>query len=76
MKERLRGCILKVRDTGTTRKGALLDLVLTNEEEFVSNVKLKGSLGCSDHEMMEFRILRASKRVHSMLAAGLQESRL
>ncbi|PKU32030.1 rna-directed dna polymerase from mobile element hypothetical protein [Limosa lapponica baueri] len=34
-----------------TRKGAMLDLILTNKEGLVGNVKLKGSLGCSDHEM-------------------------
>jgi len=31
-------------------------------------MKLKGSLGCSDHRMVEFKILRASKRMHSKLA--------
>ena len=50
------------------RKGAMLDFVLTNEEGLVSNVKLKGSLGCSDHKMVEFKILRVSKRVCSKLA--------
>ncbi|KAF1441782.1 hypothetical protein FQV07_0011647, partial [Pygoscelis papua] len=39
-----------------TRRGAVLDLVLTNKEGLVGNVKLKGSLGCSDHEMVEFKI--------------------
>ncbi|XP_009697831.1 PREDICTED: sentrin-specific protease 7-like, partial [Cariama cristata] len=34
-----------------TRRGAMLDLVLTNKEGLVGNVKLKGNLGCSDHEM-------------------------
>jgi len=34
-----------------TRKCAMLDLVLTKEEGLVSNVKLKGSLGCSDHQV-------------------------
>jgi len=34
----------------------------------VGNVKLKGSLGCSDHEMVEFKILTAARRVHSKLA--------
>ena len=47
----------------------MLDLVLTNKEWLVSNVKLKGSLGCHNHEMVEFKILRVSKRVHSKLAA-------
>ena len=35
----------------------------------MSNVKLKGSLGCSDHEIAELMILRAPKSVHSRLAA-------
>jgi len=40
-----------------TRRGMLLDLVLTNKERLVEDVKVGGSLGCSDHEMVEFRIL-------------------
>jgi len=51
------------------RKGAMLDLVLTNKEGLVGNVRLKGSLGCSDHEMVEFKILRAARRVHSKLTS-------
>ncbi|GAB0203559.1 hypothetical protein GRJ2_002821500 [Grus japonensis] len=50
-----------------TRRGAMLDLVLTNKEGLVGDIKLKGSLGCSDHEMVEFRILRAVRRAHSKL---------
>ncbi|GAB0207314.1 hypothetical protein GRJ2_003197000 [Grus japonensis] len=50
-----------------TRRGAMLDLVLTNKEGLVGDVKLKDSLGCSDHEMVEFRILRAARRAHSKL---------
>ncbi|KAK4827448.1 hypothetical protein QYF61_018169 [Mycteria americana] len=34
------------------RRGALLDLIFTNEEGLVEGVKVKGSLGCSDHEML------------------------
>ncbi|GAB0202710.1 hypothetical protein GRJ2_002736600 [Grus japonensis] len=45
----------------------MLDLVLTNKEGLVGDVKLKGSLGCSDHEMVEFRILRAARRALSKL---------
>ncbi|PKU44186.1 protein scribble hypothetical protein [Limosa lapponica baueri] len=47
------------------RRAAMLDL--TTKEGLVGNVKLKGSLGCSDHEMVEFEILRAVKRAHSKL---------
>ncbi|GAB0207625.1 hypothetical protein GRJ2_003228200 [Grus japonensis] len=45
----------------------MLDLVLTNKEGLVGDVKLKGSLGCSDHEMVEFKILRAARRARSKL---------
>ncbi|GAB0177064.1 voltage-dependent L-type calcium channel subunit alpha-1C [Grus japonensis] len=50
-----------------TRRGAMLDLILTNKKGLVGDVKLKGSLGCSDHEMVEFKILRAARRAHSEL---------
>ncbi|GAB0182026.1 hypothetical protein GRJ2_000667900 [Grus japonensis] len=50
-----------------TRRGAMLDLVLINKEGLVGNAKLKGSLSCSDHEMVEFQILRAVRRAHSKL---------
>lgn len=40
-----------------TSKGAVPNLALTNKEELV-NVKLKGSLGCSDHEEVDFKDLR------------------
>ncbi|GAB0192671.1 hypothetical protein GRJ2_001732400 [Grus japonensis] len=50
-----------------TRRGAVLDLVVTNKEGLVGNVKLKGSLGCSDHEMVELKILRAVRRADSKL---------
>ncbi|GAB0188023.1 cAMP-dependent protein kinase inhibitor alpha [Grus japonensis] len=45
----------------------MLDLVLTHKEGLVGNVKLKGGLGCSDHEMVEFKIPRAVRRAHSKL---------
>ncbi|PKU28388.1 dtw domain-containing protein 2 [Limosa lapponica baueri] len=49
------------------RRGAVLDLVLTNKEGLVGNAKPKGSLSCSDHEMVEFKILKAARRAHSNL---------
>ena len=51
----------------STKSDAIRDLVLTNKEGLVGNVKLKGSLGCSDHEMVAFKILKAVRRVHSKL---------
>jgi len=35
------------------RKGTLLDLVLTNMEGLVEDVKVKGRLGCSDESYQE-----------------------
>ena len=46
----------------------MLDLVLTNKEGLVGSVKLKGSLGCSDHGMVGFKIFRAVRRVQSKLS--------
>ena len=40
-----------------------MDFVLTNKEELVGNVKLKGSHGCSDHESVEFKTLRSVRSV-------------
>ena len=50
-----------------TRKVALLDLVLTNKEGLVEDVRVGGRLGCSDHEMAEFRILRGGSRAISRI---------
>ncbi|KAJ7401784.1 glycerol kinase [Pitangus sulphuratus] len=53
----------------TPSRGAMLDLVLTSGEEFVGNVVPQGSLGSSDYEMVEFKILRAVRRAHRKLTA-------
>jgi len=49
------------------RREVVLDLVLTKKEGLVGHVKIKGSFGCNDHEMVEFKILRAARRPHSKL---------
>ena len=36
---------------GPTQGGALLDLVVTNEEESIREVKNVGSLGCNDNAL-------------------------
>jgi len=46
-----------------TRRGVLLDPVLTNKED----VKVGGSFGCGDHEKAEFRILRGGSRAISRI---------
>lgn len=44
------------------RRGAMLDLVLPNKDGLMGNVKLKDSLGCSDHEIMELKIFALLRR--------------
>ena len=51
----------------------MLDHVPTKEEGLVSIVKLKGSLGCSDHRMVEFKSIGCQR---GRAASLLQESRL
>ncbi|XP_065440587.1 mitoferrin-1 isoform X1 [Chrysemys picta bellii] len=50
-----------------TRGEAVLDLILTNREELVENLKVEGSLGESDHEIIEFAILRKGRRENSKI---------
>jgi len=49
------------------RRGVLLDFVLTNKDGLVEDVKVGGSLGCSDHELVEFRILHGESRARSRI---------
>jgi len=44
------------------RGDAILDLKVTNERELISDVKTAGSLGCSDHALVEFTVLRDMER--------------
>ena len=48
-----------------TRGEALLDLLLTNTEELIQGIKIHVSLGCSDHALVEFTILRDTGQVKS-----------
>lgn len=48
-----------------TRGDTLLDFIHTNKEDLVWDAKLGGSLGCSNHKMEEFRILRTRKTTAS-----------
>ncbi|XP_028941571.1 actin-related protein 6-like, partial [Antrostomus carolinensis] len=48
-----------------TRRGVLLDLLLTNKEGLIEVVKVESSLGCSNHKMVEFRILCGRNRIPS-----------
>lgn len=50
------------------RRGVLLDLVLTKRIDWLGKVKVCGSLGCSDDEIVEFRILHVRNRAMSRTA--------
>lgn len=55
----------------------LLDLILANKEELVREVKIGVTLGCSDHEMVEFSVLRVWKKCkENDHNPGLGKSRL
>lgn len=48
---------------------SLLGLLLTNKEKLVRDVKANGSLGCSNHELVEFKILREASKMNSRITA-------
>ena len=48
------------------RTGALLDLIPTNKEGLTGDAKVKGSLSCSDHEIVEFRVLRTKIKITTL----------
>jgi len=50
-----------------TRGGVLLDLVLTNKKGMVEDGKVESSLDCSDHEMVEVKILHGGSRAISRI---------
>ncbi|KAK4808554.1 hypothetical protein QYF61_009857 [Mycteria americana] len=41
-----------------TRGDAILDLLVTNTSELIGDAKTGGSLGCNDHALVEFTVLR------------------
>jgi len=43
-----------------TRGEAPLDLFSTSAEELIGEVKPGGNLGCTDHSLVEFSILRGT----------------
>ena len=49
------------------RRGALLDLILTNKEGLAEAVKVEVSFSCSEHEMVEFRISCSRNRIPSRI---------
>lgn len=58
-----------------TRNGVLLNLSATDQEGLVGDKKVGGSLGCNDHEIVEFSIGQEGHRAASS-RHELQESKL
>ncbi|KAK4821003.1 hypothetical protein QYF61_010734 [Mycteria americana] len=56
--------LIQVIDT-PTRGDAILDLMVINASEFISDVKIGGSLSFSDHTLVEFTVLRDMGQVRS-----------
>jgi len=50
-----------------TQGDAILDLMLTNASELIGDVKTGGSLGCSDHSLVELTVLRDMGKVRSIV---------
>jgi len=49
-----------------TRGDAILDLMLANASESISYIKTRSSLGCSDHALVEFTVLRDTGKARSI----------
>ena len=58
------------------RGEALLDLMLVNAEEIIKDIKIGGSLGCSDHALVEFMTLQNVGLAEWCLDPEIQESEL
>ena len=52
-----------------TRGDVVPDLTVTNATELIGDVKIGGSLGCSDLAMVEFAVLRSKGRAKSKVRA-------
>lgn len=53
---------------GLTRRVALLDMLLADKEELLKDVKPEGCTGHSNHEIVEFRILREVSKTNGITA--------
>ena len=53
-------------DAETHSKGNILDLILSNKDDMVSEVNMEGKIGGSDHEMIQFKININESRSNSV----------
>lgn len=56
--ESMEGNFLTQVMNGPDREDALLDLLVTNARQPAGNTKIRGSLDCSDHALVELAVLR------------------
>jgi len=45
----------------------MLDLLLTNRSELISDIRIGGCLGCSNHGMVEFKLLKDVRETKSKI---------
>nr|XP_021147952.1 uncharacterized protein LOC110361212 [Columba livia] len=67
MPREVENCSLMQMMDEPTRRGARLDLILTNKEGLVEAVKVESCLGCSNHEMVVFEISCGRNRIASRI---------
>jgi len=65
--ERIENNFLSQVIDSSTRGDAILDLMVTNASELISDVKIGGSLGCSDDALVEFTVLRDMGKARSIV---------
>jgi len=56
--ECIKGNFLSQATDSPARGDVILDLLVTNTSQLISDVRIRGSLGCSDHALVEFADLR------------------
>ena len=57
------------------RRDVFLDIIQGNKEGLIGNVKAGGSLGCSDHNIVEFRTLHGrNKAIRRNYSPGLRRA--
>lgn len=63
--ERIDGNCLTQVIKEPTKEDALLDFIFINNKGLVGDMKVRGTLGCSDKDMMEFRMPRGKNKANS-----------
>ncbi|PKU36007.1 nedd4-binding protein 2-like 2 [Limosa lapponica baueri] len=58
---------LRQKIDSPTQGNVILDLIVTNTSELIRDVKIGGNLGCSDHALVEFTVLRDTCRTRSVV---------